>query len=625
MKKVVPFLHLRLITLVINTLLIASFSNVGFTQAQMSLWYVPDDQRGSTPHHLNSVEIPCDWNYYHRYDGKDKIIEYGIRNDGNAPLTLNLPLAFEASSSFEFSILEQPTKATLQPGEDIHFKIKYRNLGIYRSAKAILPINSDDATRSVCTLNFRIGGGPPFPNPLENVNCFEKIIRQFDFEANNMIDETQTTTRVLDANNNILQETDVEEDDLGVIIGERIITNTYNDQNQVVTFKQVNSGIYKSFTCDEMYTNTYDGNDLLIKQIFQAQTIAGLSETTFIITYDGNNRLLKEVVTYQNPFGSGVVQIDYTYDVNGNLLTIIQDQPGVYSYSMTNTYDTNNNLLTSIEVENGLTIYTLTNTYDTNNNLLTSAETIDGDPPFTTTYTYDANNNLLTSTEIIDEPFGTITTTTVYTYNNFNHIITQSFTFTINAPPLSFGFGLSSLFTYDSFNRLTNIVSDPTFINIPAPPSRETYTITPCGLPELSIADPCNCADPLNIKNIPQDIITHFHDVLSVTGTPGDVVILQTGNTDFLNSSLTQIPDGTNLGMIPTSGELTYDFFHASGTSGAITLNVGGVLANPFDISVCSAKSCIIIPTMSQWGLLIFGLLILNIGLFFVQQLKYIR
>lgn len=599
--------------------------NICQAQAEMSLWYIPDSpfsQRGSH-HHPHSVEIPCDWNYYHRSDGKDKIIEYGIRNDGDAPLTLTLPLAFDANSALTFQVITQPTNAVLQPGEDVHFKVRYVHSESAGSNKAILPIKSDDPKHPSCAINFRIGGGGPVSNPII-VGCFQQYTRVDDFGADGMVDGTQIISRTLDMNNNILSEEEVSKDELGATLGTLTKMNTYNNQNQVLTAKTIYTGFYRTIVLNEMITNTYDANGNLTEEKVLTETTFGIYDVTHTYTYDSNNRVIKDVITYTTPFvANGIGMIDYTYDANGNLLTLVENDGGGYMFSETNTYDANNNLLTSIEIRNGTTIFSVVNTYDANNNLLTSAETYDSGLTTTTTNTYDANNNLITS-QSTTPPSGfgpNITETTTNTYNSFNILIKEVIVFMVEFPvgTVVFMSESNAIFNYDANNRLLSIDFEGSIDPTQPPIFTQTTTISPCDIPQISIADPCNCFDPLN-KRDNQDIITHFHDVLSVNGTPGDAVILQTGNTNFLANNLTQIANGTMLGTIPASGTLEYDFFHSAGASGAITLSVGGVLSNPFDISVCKAKSCIVVPTMSQWGLLIFGLLLLNLSIFFVQQ-----
>lgn len=101
------------------------------------------------------------------------------------------------------------------------------------------------------------------------------------------------------------------------------------------------------------------------------------------------------------------------------------------------------------------------------------------------------------------------------------------------------------------------------------------------------------------------------------------------GQTDFTSngSSLSQ----NGLGFVATSGVVTYEnqlLIVDSGNKRIIIQEVNFPLANtglcginvpngPIDMTGIEP-----IPTMSEWGLLIFGLLILNISVFFVRQLE---
>ncbi len=137
---------------------------------------------------------------------------------------------------------------------------------------------------------------------------------------------------------------------------------------------------------------------------------------------------------------------------------------------------------------------------------------------------------------------------------------------------------------------------------------------------EASISDPCSCTDPLNRKN-GQAIITHFHDLLSLTGN-GSVILTET-NGIMLKNDLSPFQVGDNLGT--AAGVFNLDFFHASGAHGLISLTIGDITLNDFEISVCDATVCSepnSIPTMSQWGLMLFALLILNLCLVILLQLE---
>lgn len=569
-------------------------NNSLWAQPEMTLWYVPNAKHDMGHQHGAGAEamIPCGWNYYHSYDGKSRIIEYGIKNEGNQPLILDLPLAFDADEALEYSIMEQPSKTVLQPNDDIHFKVKYTPLGAYRPAKAVLNIPSSDPHSSNCSLNFRVGGPSIRERPLPFIvnSCFEKSIGSTDFDVDNTIDEIITTTRTLDEKNNIIlqKEVLVENQDPVFELGDRTTKRTFNANNQILTEEIVSTIAFASIIISQMVTNTYDANNNLTIKVFEEESMF---------------------------FGTATITDEYIYDTNNNLVRLnrtIIDNFGMDSFTFTYEYDANKNVTkeTITEDASSIVVSTTTYMYDANNNL-TKKEINDViDPPTIIMNTYDANNKLETS---MKSQAGVVITTT-NTYNALNSLSTQK---VLNQGGFPSDVEIQYAFTYDANNRLINRkeeVFEGTMLSFV-----QTIVVTPCGFPQPSIADPCNCFDPLNKKDN-QDGITHFHDVLSVTGTPGDAVVLQTGNTNFLNNNLAQITDGTNLGMIPASGVLEYDFFHASGASGAITLNVGGVLLNPFDISVCEAKSCIVIPTMSQWGVLVFGLLILNMGVFFIQR-----
>lgn len=142
-------------------------------------------------------------------------------------------------------------------------------------------------------------------------------------------------------------------------------------------------------------------------------------------------------------------------------------------------------------------------------------------------------------------------------------------------------------------------------------------TVTP------SIADPCSCTDILN-KRDAGGVVTHFHDILTIKGSANTTVTLVTGGANFLNTNLSQIPTGT-IGTTDAAGDFTIDFWHASKASGSVEVTVGGVptTPSPFALSVCDATICAVlapIPTMSEWGSIIFGLLTLNLGLVFLRR-----
>ena len=142
---------------------------------------------------------------------------------------------------------------------------------------------------------------------------------------------------------------------------------------------------------------------------------------------------------------------------------------------------------------------------------------------------------------------------------------------------------------------------------------------------DLSIADPCGCDDPLNQRDA-AGIITAFHDVLTVsTGVPNQTITLAESYPAFSDASLNTIPALTVLGTTDAAGILNYDFYHAPGVSGFPRIS-NGFTVQTARVSFCDASICpaVIppdpIPTMGQWGLMIFGLLILNLSVFFMNK-----
>ena len=150
---------------------------------------------------------------------------------------------------------------------------------------------------------------------------------------------------------------------------------------------------------------------------------------------------------------------------------------------------------------------------------------------------------------------------------------------------------------------------------------------------DLMFGDPCACGDPRNCSPDGEEGPTFFHDTLTVTGGPGLTLTAVAGATDFFsgvecfgNANMV-IPAGTIIPESPAgSGTYKIEFWRLSGTVPTLTINDGTtnhvVPAATFG-SVCTDAACTPmepIPTMSEWGLILFGLLIINLGVFFVRK-----
>lgn len=166
---------------------------------------------------------------------------------------------------------------------------------------------------------------------------------------------------------------------------------------------------------------------------------------------------------------------------------------------------------------------------------------------------------------------------------------------------------------------------------------------TPCGLAksqnDITFGDPCKCDDP---KNCAANGTTYFHDTLSIPATatiaPGQSILI-TSSTNFF----TDIPcnGGTltaptpNVTLIPEtsfgSGVYKLEFWRPSGLQPTLSVSINGA---PFTAPlatfqpICTEAECNPVdpvPTFSQWGLLLFALVVLNIALIVLYRLQLLK
>ncbi len=138
---------------------------------------------------------------------------------------------------------------------------------------------------------------------------------------------------------------------------------------------------------------------------------------------------------------------------------------------------------------------------------------------------------------------------------------------------------------------------------------------------DITIVDPCSCDDPLNIHP-PGGEVELFHDVLTVTtGVIGQLVTLQSGDANFVDSDGIQVPDDVEFTEGPP-GVYTYSFYRPPATAFTVTVNAGGIM-EMFTSELClDADECgiIPIPTMSEWGLIILSMLMMIGALLYIRQ-----
>ena len=141
-----------------------------FAQPDLTVWHVSPDHLENHDQGVSNL-WDCGYEYYLTYtdqesSSRDFILV--LRNEGDAALDLTLPLALGSGSSSDFSIVEQPAKATLQPNERTHLVLRYSAPATYNDASASLDIVSNDADATTCSFYFDVGEiviGIPAPAP----------------------------------------------------------------------------------------------------------------------------------------------------------------------------------------------------------------------------------------------------------------------------------------------------------------------------------------------------------------------------------------------------------------------------------------------------------------------------
>ncbi len=138
------------------------------------------------------------------------------------------------------------------------------------------------------------------------------------------------------------------------------------------------------------------------------------------------------------------------------------------------------------------------------------------------------------------------------------------------------------------------------------------------------ILDPCSCFDPQNVVESLSGNNTNvklFHDFVVITNGG----IGQTWQLNKINTGAVLQKDGTPFPIGETLNDLgggvyRIDFWHRPDEG----FNADFRRLSDNNIQTtggsCDGQACLIIPTMSEWGLLIFGLLILNLGLMLVLR-----
>ena len=150
--------------------------------------------------------------------------------------------------------------------------------------------------------------------------------------------------------------------------------------------------------------------------------------------------------------------------------------------------------------------------------------------------------------------------------------------------------------------------------------------MTTATINDPSIYDPCFCGNPLNITGTNQEVFL-FADFVVISGAVGDTWVLSNVNSgDVLDVNGNPISVGTPLTDLG-GGLFRLDLYHNPEIGFNASFTGTRVDGTPYVTSLTTGGSCScpLIPTMSQWGLIIFGLLILNLSVGLISEKRAIE
>lgn len=147
-----------------------------------------------------------------------------------------------------------------------------------------------------------------------------------------------------------------------------------------------------------------------------------------------------------------------------------------------------------------------------------------------------------------------------------------------------------------------------------------TITIETCVTPTYTwtFLDPCNCDNPNNITLADGTFLIADFIEVDASEYISPVVTLAFADTNFLDSSGNPIAAATASFTSLGGGIYRLPYYVRVSAPATFTIDVDGDQQTGTSSVNCACDTSI--PTMSQWGLIIFGLLILNVGIFFLYR-----
>lgn len=603
----------NLSSLILSLIITLSFLAELNSQARLSVWRVSADHLENHDHNSegDKIKYECGTYYYMTHTGKQIDMHIALRNDGTEDLHLELPIHLSVLSSDFLEVSSGTDVSTLTPGEETMITISYLNTGEYvPGQRGVVTFKSNDFINPQCGFSIEVGGVPT--------------------ESYCVCEDGELTT-------------------IGMMDGGP------GGEDGLIIPIQPNQFRLHSGPCDEMVDECPAEESLACYyspsfpnfRTSVAGTQPGIlfpsAAPTYLEVAPGYCPCILETDFCLDPIGPPLRQEvacvgdPLTYEVYNCWILDSEGQhenlslPAEYDYEWcTDGLGVFNNIIETNATIEG---------WFPSDNIFVKVTNEEGclgvgwrEAPFipnslpitlenqTPTCIQDDLMLCLTTVEVVNRNTSTTRSDGVEWYTNgdgvFSNPVFQEGQHCITISGLEYG---DKVYAIDYQGGLAcpsygvfNSIFEPDLIAC-------TLASENQGLGGISLDDPCNCNDPLNVPPPNQGVTQLFHDILTIENLiPGEMVTITPG-VDFLD--MNGVPVAQFILSADMFGRIEYDFWHEPGV--AAMAQIVPDISNPemFTSSVCEA--CIPIPTLSQWGIIILSLIMLIAGLVAVRMRRF--
>lgn len=596
-----------------------------YAQPQISLWRAGDNHvtlpdPNPDHNHEDAVQYECGTNYYLFHSEEDLDFQISIRNDGDANLSLQLPIVLGSSSTSTFEIKSQPSKSELSPGEEVIFTIAYLSPPSYlEDQQCDFVIMSNDPVISGCGMNILVGD---IGSLISYCVC----------------NEGELITRDLD-------------------VGEETVGRPF--------FVAQDDLLLHDGPCDFVNDECPDESELICYYSSRMRRGGNLATMECILPTDPYNLV-------GIPLFEGYCPCDFDYLICLDTYESIPDFPllppamcpgedvTIYlSDCMEEPLDSPTAAAESHHVEWCVDGFGEIQSGATNTRVIIQGW-FPGDEVIAKVYETDDEDACLAVGSYYFNSYGPVESGVIYAdedeycFNGqfticyeegipvFDNARNQSVSRNGGVEWLTDGDGVFIVGTESGDEGIHCIEVDglepgdqiiAINHNVPTQNGCIAYASYEIGEEEsgdfcyietaenkdidgFDIDDPCNCSDPLNIGT--GSSLTYFHDVLTITGDDinmGETVTLSNlvGFFDMNGDALI----GPIMVPITTDGIVQYDFWHVPDVGATADVTVGTVTES-FVSSMCSI--CEDIPTIGQWGAMSLALMLFIFGIVGIRQ-----